>query len=221
MVSEIWAENAVLGKAVGSRIDPLQIEKVQLYENADGDWTPLEEEAVMAGGKPKPFKLKPKNKGVPSEINHGNVKPTIRDQGITAEKITLKWAMPMAVIRRLKFGGGRRDEAGQAYIAALGVMARVLDHAAGYSLRSRCDLIAKGPAAFEIIDRHGTIENVTITSETAIDLLRQAEHGMREACLKLHAKVMVKPAKRLVDLIHKNACVQASGAGVEEAEVAA
>ena len=83
----------MLGKAVGSRIDPLQIEKFKLYEAADGEWTALEGEAVMAGNKPKPFKKKH-----PSEINHGNIVPTIRDQGITAEKITLKWAMPMAAI---------------------------------------------------------------------------------------------------------------------------
>jgi CRISPR-associated protein Csb1 len=133
VVSEIWAENAVLGKAVSSRIDPLQIEKLKLYETADGEWTALEEEAVMVKGKPKLFKGKPGAVGKTSEINHGNVTPTIRDQGITAEKITLKWALPMAAIRRLKFGGGKRDEAGQAYIAALGILARVLDHEQGYS----------------------------------------------------------------------------------------
>jgi CRISPR-associated protein Csb1 len=211
VVSEIWAENAVLGKAVGSRIDPLQIEKFKLYEDADGEWTALEEEAVMPGGKPKPFKKK-----FPSEINHGNIVPTIRDQGITAEKITLKWAMSMAAIRRLRFGGGKRDEAGQAYIAALGILARVLDHEQGYSLRSRCDLITKGPATFEIIDRDGAIESVTITTETALGLLRQAEDAMRAAGLKLHGRLTVKPAKKLIGLIHQNASVQASN-GVEEA----
>ncbi len=215
VVSEIWAENAVLGKAVGSRIDPLQIEKLKLYEDADGEWTALEEEAVVAGGKPKSFKKKH-----PSEINHGNIVPTIRDQGITAEKITLKWAMPMAAIRRLKFGGGKRDEAGRAYIAALGILARVLDHEQGYSLRSRCDLITKGPATFEIIDSDGAIESVTITTETALGLLRQAEDAMRTAGLKLHGKLTVKPAKKLIGLIHQNASVQASN-GVEEAGVSA
>jgi CRISPR-associated protein Csb1 len=210
VVSEIWAENAVLGKAVGSRLDPLQIEKLKLYETADGDWTALEEEAAMAGGKPKIFKEKT------SKINHGNIVPTIRDQGITAEKITLKWAMPMAAIRRLRFGGGKRDEAGQAYIAALGILARVLDHEQGYSLRSRCDLITKGPATFEIIDRDGAIESVTITTERALGLLRQAEDAMRAAGLKLHGRLTVKPAKKLIGLIHQNASVQASN-GVEEA----
>jgi CRISPR-associated protein Csb1 len=35
--SEIWAENAVLGRAVGSRIDPLGIEKLTLFEAEGGD----------------------------------------------------------------------------------------------------------------------------------------------------------------------------------------
>jgi CRISPR-associated protein Csb1 len=44
--SEIWALNAVLGQAVASRIDPLGIERIQLYEAPDGDWTALEDKAV-------------------------------------------------------------------------------------------------------------------------------------------------------------------------------
>src|SRR5262249_55102168 len=132
--SEIWADNAVLGRAVGSRIDPLGIEKLKLFEDAEGEWTALESKAVQNKGKAKEHHRKR-----PSEINHGNIAPTIREQGITAENITLRWALPLAAVRRLKFGGGKRDAAGQAYIAALGIVARVLDHESGYSLRSRCD----------------------------------------------------------------------------------
>jgi CRISPR-associated protein Csb1 len=216
VVSEIWAENAMLGKAVGSRIDPLQIGKLKLYEAADpagGEWTALAHEAVMAGNKPKGFKKKH-----PSEINHGNIVPSIREQGITAERVSLRWAMPMAAIRRLRFGGGKRDEAGQEYVAALGILARVLDHEQGYSLRSRCDLISKGPVTFEVIERDGAIKTLTIPTETALNLLRQAEDRMRAAGLKLHEKVVVKPGKRLAGLIKENARIQAVGdAGQEEA----
>lgn len=211
VVSEIWAENAVLGKAVGSRIDPLQITKLTLYESSDKEWTALETEADKVGGKSKIFRKK-----APSEINHGNIAPTIRDQGITAERITLKWAMPMAAVRRLRFGGGKRDRAGQAYIAALGILARVLDHDHGYSLRSRCDLISNGSAAFECIDRDGTVESITITTERALSLLREAEDAMRSAGLKLHGKVTVKPGKKLIGLIQQNALVQAAGRAESE-----
>jgi hypothetical protein len=65
-------------------------------------------------------KAKQHQKKRPSEVNHGNIAPTIRDQGITAESITLRWALPLAAIRRLKFGGAECDSAGQAYVAAVG-----------------------------------------------------------------------------------------------------
>ena len=92
--SEIWAYNAVLGKAVGSRIDPLGIEKIDLYEARAGDWTALAEKAVKVGDKPKPLGRKP------SELNHGNIPPSIRRQGITAERVQLRWALPLAAVRR-------------------------------------------------------------------------------------------------------------------------
>jgi CRISPR-associated protein Csb1 len=85
VVADIWAENAVLGQSVGGRIDPLGIEKLELYQAANEDWTALEHEAVRdAKGKPKPFG-KP-----PSKINHGNIPPAVREQGTTAEKIILR-----------------------------------------------------------------------------------------------------------------------------------
>ena len=93
--SEIWAENATLGQAVGSRIDPLGIEKLPLFEDAHGDWTALESKAVQSKGKAKQHAKKR-----PSEVNHGNIAPTIREQGITAETITLRWALPLAAVRR-------------------------------------------------------------------------------------------------------------------------
>jgi hypothetical protein len=83
--------------------------------------------------------------------------------------------------------------------------------------RSRCDLLTRGPATFEIIDRDGAIESVTITTETALDLLRQAENAMQDAGLKIHNKLTVKPAQSLINLIRKNAEVQASGSAEVEA----
>ena len=211
ITSEIWADNAVLGQAVGSRIDPLGIEKLQLYEAKDGEWTALEAKAVQSNGKPKPFAKKR-----PSEINHGNIAPTIRQQGISAERITLRWAMPLAAIRRLRFGGGERDTAGRAYVAALGVLARVLDHQAGYSLRSRCDLLGSGPLAVDIIDADGGIRSETVTTRAAIDLLRQAEDGMRRAGIALHGEVVAKPGTKLIDMIKANKLRQELGRELPE-----
>ena len=197
-VSEIWADNAVLGQAVGSRIDPLGIEKIQLYEAENGDWTAIESKALQSNGKPKPFSKKP------SELLHGNIAPSIRPQGITAERITLRWALPLAAVRRLRFGGGERDAAGQAYITALGLLARVLDHRSGYSLRSRCDLISSGPMAIDVIGSDGAIATSSITANTAIDLLHEAEADLRRIGIELHRRTEAKPSAKLVGLIKAN-----------------
>ena len=196
----------MLGQAVGSRIDPLGIEKLQLYETPDGDWTAIEEKAAQSKGKPKPYK-----KGRPSEINHGNIAPSVREQGITAERITLQWAMPIAAVRRLRFGGDERDAAGQAYTVALGILARVLDHETGYSLRSRCDLISSGPVSIEVIDRDGAIEARTITVDDALALFREAEDGLRRAGIALHGKIIARPSEKLSDLIEANRRAQELG----------
>jgi len=211
VVSEIWAEGATLGKAVGSRIDPLGIEIVPLYAAPDGDWTASEHEAEMVKGQPKAFKKKP------SELNHGNIAPSIRDQGITAEAVRLRWAMPLAALRRLRFGSLDRDAAGQAYIAALGVMARVLDHAAGYSLRSRCDLIGTGPVQIEAVGFDGQSTFHTVDVEAALGLLAEAEAGMKRAGLKLQQRTMATAGRKLTRLIAANLAAQQAGTAAESA----
>ena len=212
VVSEVWAHNAVLGKAVGSRIDPLGIEKLQLYEAPGGDWTALETEAVMDKAKPKQHAKKR-----PSEINHGNIAPTILDRGITAERVILNWSMPLAAVRRLRFGGGNRDHAGQAYIVALGVLSRVLDHRAGYSYRSRCDLVSKGALTFEVLDGDGVAVQRVISLDSAQALLKDAEAGMKQAGLALHRHIQAKPSKKLIGLITANAAHQAENGDNENA----
>ena len=83
-------------------------------------------------------------------------------------------------MRRLRFGGAERDRAGQSYIVALGIVARVLDHASGYSLRSRCDLISEGLIKIDIIDPVGTIKTQVVSVDDALGLLAQAEKEMNE-----------------------------------------
>jgi CRISPR-associated protein Csb1 len=201
VVSEIWAENAILGKAAGSRIDPLGMKrKVTFYETEDGGWTALEEEAVKSGSKPKKFG----KEGKPSEAKHGNIAPDLREQGITAESYTLRWALPLAAVRRLRFGDAERDKAGQAYIVALGLAGRMLDHNAGYSLRSRCDFVTHGPLTLDIINREGEVASPPVTQKEVLAILGEAEEGMRRAGLAIHQRVEAKPGKRLVAAIAIN-----------------
>lgn len=198
--AEIWADNAVIGQAVGSRMDPLGIEKIALFEAADGEWTALEANAVRdAKGHAKPYA-----KSKPSEINHGNIAPSVREQGITAEAVTLRWALSMAALRRLRFGGGARDAAGQAYVAALAILGRVLDHESGYSLRSRCDLISAGPLTIDVIWRDGTANTRSVTKADALGILAEAENGLRSCGITFGQRIEAKPSEKLKGLIAAN-----------------
>lgn len=210
VVSEIWAHNAIMGVTVGGRSDPLGIESIPLYAKPDGGWTALESEAEAdKAGKPKSF-------GRPSEIKHGQIPPNISEQGITADVITLRWALSLPAIRRLRFGGDARDTAGQAYTVALGILGRVLDHDAGYALRSRCDLISNGPLSIDVIDRNGEVATHTIDKAAALQLLREAEGMMQAAGLSVCKRVNAKPSQKLIDLIAKNAEHQAASNEVAE-----
>ncbi len=74
IASEIVAFDAEVGVRTSSRIDPLGIEKVDIYESTAGGWTALEADAKQdqKGGT-----VAYKSKGKPSEINHGNVTPDL------------------------------------------------------------------------------------------------------------------------------------------------
>ncbi|HEX8202909.1 MAG TPA: type I-U CRISPR-associated RAMP protein Csb1/Cas7u [Isosphaeraceae bacterium] len=73
LVSEILGLNAVFGRRTSSRIDPLGIEKgVVIYKSDKETWTFDEKEATK-DKKGKPVRTKP------SEVNHGNVTPSISE----------------------------------------------------------------------------------------------------------------------------------------------
>ena len=213
VVSEIWAHNAVEGVTVGGRSDPLGIEAIPIYKRKDSedDWTANADEAEMRGNSPVRYRLK-----VPSELKHGQIPPGRKAQGITAERITLNWALSLPAIRRMRFGGGERDAAGQAYLTALGILARVLDHDAGYALRSRCDLISKGPLVVDVIDRNGEIASHPVDKAAAIALFERAGEMMTAAGLSINGRIDAKPSDKLIGLIAANAAHQRAAEEVAE-----
>ena len=126
-VSEIVGLDAHIGRKVGSRIDPLQIEKgaAVVYEHSDPQqiWTLDREEAVQEKGKPKPVG----GDGRPSKINHGNIAPSIDSQagGVTVSAARQTTVLSLAALRRLRFAGHSREAevAARTAVAALGVAA--------------------------------------------------------------------------------------------------
>lgn len=113
IVSEIVGVGAVVGRKTASRIDPLQIGRIPIYEVREPEggvirWTAVESKAAREGDQPKRYKLDAQGrvnvraKGVPSEINHGNVTPDIvRHRG---QAVRLGRDVPEQPIRRDRDG---------------------------------------------------------------------------------------------------------------------
>src|SRR5439155_11427239 len=89
------------GRRTGSRIDPLGIlRKVEVFKSPEG-WDTVKERAGRGAKAVRP-----------SEINHGNIAPSVQSLGITCDHAEHVAVISFAALRRLAFGGGKRDGAG-------------------------------------------------------------------------------------------------------------
>ncbi|HEX4614261.1 MAG TPA: type I-U CRISPR-associated protein Cas7, partial [Urbifossiella sp.] len=159
IVSEIIGVNAIPGKRPASRIDPLGIEKGEIYEaEADGSYVVDAAEAKKNDdGTPKVFKRKKEDKGRPSEINHSNVPPdVVKDNdgeaiggGVTFDYAEQTTVLSLAALRRLRFptevgkpSKPDADLAARTVLAtlALAAVAHQMDPP-DYFLRSNCQLV--------------------------------------------------------------------------------
>ncbi len=209
ITGEIVATNIAQGVKTSSRVDPLGIQKVaELFEAKDGGWTLDKSEA-----KPKAKALRP------SEVNHGNVVPSIDSKagGITAESITATVVLSLIQLRRLQFptaADGRalpsdqRNEvatAARATLAALGLAATVLSFEAGFDLRSRCVLAPTSNLVFEAVGRAGEVEAFELSGDDALALVADGAARASAAGLPWRAGVhRLRPTDRLVDLVRKS-----------------
>ena len=231
MVSEIVGVDAAVGVRTSSRLDPLGIQKCELYEHKDGGWTVNEEEAVKEKGKPKPFAAG-KDKGKPSAINHGNVTPDIArgdDKEPKGGGVTIAYARQTSVLslpqlRRLRFPdekGNRsaeRDAAARTALAALAVTAVALVRERGCDLRSRCLLVADGDPAFELVANNGRALPFALSSVEAAGIFRAAVEQAKQAGLPWREEPFVlRPSDRLVELVRKGREAAAKSGGGEDA----
>ena len=193
------------GRRTGSRIDPLGIlRKVEVFKSPEG-WDVVKE---RAGKNAKPVR--------PSEINHGNIAPTVQPLGITCDHAEHTAVLSFAGLRRLGFGGGERDAAGRAYLAALGILALTEQDARGYALRSRCDLVCDGRAPLELVHADGAVEHLEIDGEAARALYAASLAAAREAELHLYAEpVRLRPQDKLVEIVHRSQRLALEGEGGE------
>ena len=218
-VSEIVGFDAKVGKKVGSRIDPLQIEKVapqhRVFNSAEPNevWTDDAEAAEMdKKGKPA-FASRGSESGEagqPSKINHGNVAPSIDAEagGVTISNAQQTTVISFAALRRLRFKGFSRDAqlAARTAVAALGVAAIAYQHERDYDLRSRCLLLPTHPPCAELLGRSGEGgEVVDLDREAAANIVREAAaQAMRAGIGWETPGVGLTPADKLVRLIRNS-----------------
>jgi CRISPR-associated protein Csb1 len=225
ITSEIVALGIELGQKTASRIDAAGIELKAgfLYEAADqsqGEWTLDPEEAAADNkGKPKPITGGEGKPGRPSQVNHGNVRPSIDDRagGVTADRIEATTVLSFAGLRKLRFptdtdgavlSDDRRraaEDAARTALAALGVAAAVLAFDGGFDLRSRCVLVPLGDLEFELLERAGKGERYRIDRQAALDLVEVASRRAAELGLVWEQQeVVLRPTDRLAELIRRS-----------------
>jgi CRISPR-associated protein Csb1 len=142
IVSEIVGMDAVFGVRTGSRLDPLAIEKGEIYEGPEGDWVVHTDEArqvtvtVKENGEEKAveepvvFKRKASDRGRPSEINHSNIPPDYARYDWPGQEQELKVEDPLRPgqnVRKgnIKVGGVTIDHAEQTTVLSLAALRRL------------------------------------------------------------------------------------------------
>ena len=222
LVSEIVGINAVPGSKTESRIDPLNIlrKSADIYE-AEGDerWTTNSAKAKK-NAKGEPIKFG--KEGKPSEVNHGNVTPSIDEiaGGVTIDEAKHTVVLSLAALRRLGFAGGATEA--RTVLAALGLLAVLASESRGHDLRSRCLLVPKNGCALklEAVGRDGGTTPLELDLDAAIKLYNDAvaalPNEMKFAKPAGEALAQLTPSPKLADLVRKSRELAITEADVAE-----
>lgn len=221
MISEIVGINAITGVRSSSRIDPLSIQLdagpvYQADERQTASWTLDPNRAKQDKGLP----VKVGKEGKPSEINHGNIKPDLKDKkgqpfhgGVTITTAEQTVVLSFPALRRLRFPVTDRldptvDDAARTVLAALGLCAAALAAEAGLDLRSRCLLWPTTPLSWELLGKPGVKEEgVILEADEAIQLLKAAIDFATNTEVGLPWRkepLQLVPSNQLVELVVKS-----------------
>ncbi len=232
LVSEIVGVNAVKGVKTASRIDPLAIQKgaATIFESADGGegWT-------LDPAQAKQHKKKPVTigkEGKPSEVNHGNVTPSLSENdrdgdplagGVTIDHAELVTVISLPALRRLRFPQdgeqtAERNAAARAVIAAIGLCGASLMTERGLDLRSRCLLVADATLEWELVPNAGAATAVSLDADAAVKLLADAVKAAETAGLTwLDEPLKLRPSAKLAKLLQQSQKLTVqSGADAED-----
>jgi CRISPR-associated protein Csb1 len=200
-----------------SRIDPAQITRNAgtVYEraektNSSPDWTVDEGLATQVKNQPK----KVGKDGKPSEVNHGNVTPTIENGGFTLTHAKQTTVLSLAALRRLRFplrgasnSSNERDLIARTLLASLGLLSGVLVREQGADLRSRCLLVPTEGFIWELLENPpGTAEPKTfsLNGEQAVAIFRAALEESRNAGLPWEDEIELVPSEDLIKLVARS-----------------
>lgn len=232
IASEIVGIDAQLGVKVGSRIDPLGIEReaatVYRARGDEGEWT-LDRDDAETDRKGEPIKFDRSGSGEtpgrPSTINHGNIAPAIDDEagGVTFDHALQTIVLSFAALRKLRFvtdSSGdpiprtRRHEVevvARTALAALGLAAIAHQHVMDHDLRSRCLLVPESPLQIELLRRDGTEPSLlSLDVDRANALVAEAAASAEEQGIGwMDRELRLVPAPKLVELIRRSRDVAA------------
>lgn len=184
------------GRRTGSRIDPLGIPRsIEIYKD-ESNWA---FDKSKLGKKAKQVR--------PSEINHGNIAPSVDQLGVTCAYALQTQVLSFAGLRRLRFGTDEaKNLAARAYLAVLGIVAMIEGNRQGMALRSRCDLVCEnGLAPLELVAFDGSTREVAIDAESAVRLHEDAFEAAKAAGFALDPQpVILKPQEKLVELVRRS-----------------
>lgn len=220
IVSEVVGVGVERGVTRGGvRRDPLSASsQVELEIDKDGDWQP--KGLAKSKGERKSTR--------PSEVNHGNILVATKSErvgdttiplggGVTCDYAQMIGVVSLNGIRRLRFpdGGKRnpaRDRAAHDVLVALGLLALTAQRELGYSLRSRCDLVADGLAPFERIRHDGSTAPFSLSLDEAIDVYHRAIRAAQAAGLPWQSEpLQLKPQPKLAKLVELSRQVRQPG----------
>lgn len=218
LVSEIVGINAVPGSKTESRIDPLNILKkaadIYVAVNDNERWTTDIEQAKKYERDDKDHKkgdpIKFGKEGKPSEVNHGNVTPSIDSVGggVTVDEARHTVVLSLASLRRLDFTAGAVEA--RTVLAALGLLAVLAAENRGHDLRSRCLLVPKRGSGLklEAVARDGSTTAVELDCDGAIALYNEAVGKLPDG-IKFDkpagvAIAELQPSPKLADLVRRS-----------------
>lgn len=227
IVSEVVGFGASTGVKVGSRIDPLQIEKASatLFEHVDPAqaWTldPAEAARDKDGKNPSKFNRSGEgDAGTPSKANHGNIAPSIdtKSGGVTISYAMQTTVLSFAALRRLRFPtdatgqpipADRRRQAelaARTAVAALGVAAIAYQVEQDLDLRSRCLLVPSEPLKVELLTRDGSEPSVVdLDAASAAELVADAAAALEAAGLPwANEEIRLVPSPKLAELVRRS-----------------